>query len=205
MFCHRTAQGALNRRAHLPTSSERCKVVGLYLLHLLVSDQTSTFLCELELLSDAERTSAEVAYPATLQSWMTEGAFNRVLDAASKPPSVLFGPMVASIAVAVRSDVARCAESSYASLRAEDAAAMLKLDSVPALRDYAAAEHPTWTFRDSPGTDAASSSSSPSAATAVPGTRVWFSHSAASTRVALPAAVIIDRTLQYANDVERIV
>ena len=166
-------------------------MAGLYLLHLLVTDQLASFHCELELLSDAERASTPVAFPALLQSQMTEGAYNRVLSAAAAPPSPLFAPMVAAIGSAVRDDAARAAQASYPSLALRDAAAMLHLPSEDAVREYAAASHPDWTF-----TAAAAASSASS--------RVVFP-AKGDSRDAIPSRSVIGRTLQYANDMERIV
>ncbi|KAA0150161.1 hypothetical protein FNF29_05402 [Cafeteria roenbergensis] len=191
----------------LGPSADKPRVAGLYLLHLLVSDKLAEFHCEMELLSEAERAAASVAFPALLEARMTEGAYNRVLEAASSPPSSLFAPMVAAISAAVRDDAARCAQASYRSLPVDAAAAMLHLPSATALREYAAASHPDWKFESAPAAAGAASSTTAAAAGPAPrkaGPRVVFPASSASLD-AIPAVPVIERTLQYANDMERIV
>lgn len=193
------AERSLPRSRSLPPSGDKSRVAGLYLLHLLVSDQLAEFHCETELLTEDERAADSVAFPALLQARMMEGAYNRVLEAAASPPSALFAPMVAAISAAVRDDAARCAQASYRSLPVDAAAAMLHLPSSAALREYAAASHPDWKFESAPAAAAAASSTASKA-----GPRVVFPVSSASLD-AIPAVPVIERTLQYANDMERIV
>ena len=108
----------------------------------------------------------------------------QILEAGSSQPSALYGPFLEKLALTVRDDIADCCAASYASLTISEALKMLKLQGgSPALAAYASSRGLEW---------------------AIDGEVVRFAP-IDKPRARVDAHVLMENTLSYANDLERIV
>jgi len=120
-------------------AAARQQVQGLALMALLVEGaRLERFHCAVERLSAADRAAPAVAFPLALEAQLSEGSYNKILQASTQAlPSALFAPLMAKLVGTVRDDIAGCAASAYASLTVAAAQKMLMLDSPAAVRAYA--------------------------------------------------------------------
>ena len=189
----RATPRALPCRASGPDADARRHAIGLALIHLLTDARLAEFHAEVELLRPGDRTSAPIAFPLRLETFLMEGAYNKVLSARAQQPSAHFSPFMDRLAGTVREQIADCAASSYASLSLDAAQRMMKFDSSAELAGYLRSHRPEWT---------------------VDGSTIHFlaSTTAVSPR-AVPSAkrgdvdphVLLRNALQYAVELERIV
>mmetsp|Transcript_23282 Transcript_23282/g.59504 ORF Transcript_23282/g.59504 Transcript_23282/m.59504 type:complete len:281 (-) Transcript_23282:193-1035(-) len=187
-------------RGQLPPSAQEHSLLGLNLLRLLVANRIAEFHTELELLPQEVLSTPSVAHALQLERWLMEGAFNKVLDASRTPPSDLHGSLMAQLATTVREEVASCSERAYAKLKLADAQKMLMFGSEKEAAAYAS-EH-GWQvqgqyiiFGDNKGGDAS--------AMAVDGAEGAATGAAAGKGI--PPLTLINNTLVYAKELERIV
>jgi 26S proteasome regulatory subunit N12 len=125
----------------LPPSPHQMALTGAVLLRLLVLGRRSDFHCALERLSAAELADPAIAPAVQVERWLTEGAYNKVLEAAAAgskaQPPPLGAAFLGRLAATVRDEVASCAEAAYAALPLADAARMMGV-SLAEAKAYAA-------------------------------------------------------------------
>lgn len=169
----------------LPKSSQEQSLLGLDLLRLLVQNRIAEFHTDLELIPPEEQGHPSIQYAVQLEQWLMEGAYNKVLEASKHLPSESHALLVKQVASTVRDEIASCSEKAYAKLRLPDAQKMMMFDSEVALRDYAS-EH-GWHIADG-----CILFTHPDAVSTVPGKED-------------PSIKLINNTLVYAKELERIV
>jgi len=166
----------------LPESELRYVITGLNLVNMLVSGRRADFHCELELLTEHERANPHVAFACQLDTFMTEGQYNKVMAAGEAMPSEHYAPFVGRLTETVRLDIAACVASAYKSLSAESACKLLLLPNAAALDDFVRGQD-GWSMRA--------------------GAVHFDGHDRAAAEV--PSHDLIASTLRYANELERIV
>ena len=159
----------------------KCQVMGLNLLRLLADDQLASFHCELELLNAQELATVPVQFATTLAQSLSEGSYHRVVSA--KPPSASFAAFMPKLNEAVRVDIANCSEKAYESLSTKDAQTLLFFNSEKELSTFIESTERAWVLKNG---------------------RVWFAASG-SQQVRVPSKQLIQSSLSYANELERIV
>jgi len=126
----------------LPPSPHEPALTGAVLLRLLVLGRRAEFHCALERLPPALASDPAVAPSVQLERWLTEGAYNKALEAAASArasvPPPLASAYLARLAATVRDEVASCAEAAYASLPLADAARLMGIASGAEAAAYAA-------------------------------------------------------------------
>ena len=160
----------------------KCQVMGLNLLRLLADDQLASFHCELELLNAKELGTAPVVFATTLAQSLSEGSYHRVISA--KPPSEPFAAFMPKLNEAVRVDIANCSEKAYESLSSKDAQSLLFFQSESELSKFIESTEREWELKKDG--------------------RVWFV-SSGSQKVRVPSKKLIQSSLSYANELEKIV
>ena len=123
--------------------------MGLALIHLLTEARLADFHAEVELLRAGDRASAPIAFPLRLETFLMEGAYNKVLAARDAQPSAHFAPFMLRLADTVREQIADCAAASYATLSLDAAQRMMKFDSAPELAAYLRDHRPEWVVQGS--------------------------------------------------------
>ncbi|KAI1758803.1 SAC3/GANP/Nin1/mts3/eIF-3 p25 family-domain-containing protein [Hypoxylon sp. FL1150] len=142
-----------------PSTAERNKVTGLYLLLLLTQGRYAEFHSELETLGtraqlDASSGSGEIeadrflSYPIKLERWLMEGSYDRVWKAmkSREVPSEEYGVFSEILTSQIRSEIASSSERAYPSLPLSSTKSLLFLDSEGAVVDFA--RQRGWTVRD---------------------------------------------------------
>jgi len=198
--------------AHLPESQRQFPILGLNLLRLLAQNRIAEFHTELEQIPMAlQHSNVYIKFPAQvpsprigraphpaqapslhtdlpptpmpqLEQHIMEGSYNKVLSAKQDGLYAKEGMFFMDMLVdTVRDEIAECSEKAYASIALKDLQTLLMLGSEAELREFA--ETRGWATQNG---------------------NVTFSGS--SEKVAqLPASKMIQQTLSYAKELERIV
>jgi len=195
-------------------------ILGLNLLHLLASDRRGEFHQELELVPKALRSSPHVEHPVKLERYLMEGNYSKILELAGVLDTVysivpkqaqmkiFFGERLAGT---VRQRVAESLEKSYKSLEAQVATKMLSLNSVQELQDFARKENEKKKKEQEEDVNMGDATPGMSRGMLSYETRweVKDGHlhftSDSGQAMEIPALQVINNTIGYATDLERIV
>lgn len=199
-------------RGLCPDSAGEPLCASLCLLRSLVAGRLAAFHADAARLPASVSQSGAVARAVALEAWLTEGAYNKVLEEGSKAAagSSSGGDLAAAatshflgqLLATVRSEVATCCEAAYASLAVGDAARLLRLEGKGSAEAELAsiAEGRGWNVRGGrvffprDGVEGEAEESGGAAAA--------YSCAAA---VAAPGPELIAQALTYARELERIV
>jgi len=169
--------------AHLPESQRQFPILGLNLLRLLAQNRIAEFHTELEQIPMAlQHSNVYIKFPAQLEQHIMEGSYNKVLSAKQDGLYAKEGMFFMDMLVdTVRDEIAECSEKAYASIKLADLQTLLMLGSEAELREFA--ETRGWATQNG---------------------SVTFSGTSEKV-AALPASQMIQQTLSYAKELERIV
>jgi len=193
----------LDVRGAMPPSKQENLFAGLHLLNLLVQNRIAEFHMAVELLPNEGHvlSSLEVVQVLQLESWLMEGAYNKVLSARSSPASPYYLPLLDRLSTTVRNEIASCSEAAYSGggMSVAEAARMLRFDSPQELVTYAQARG--WKVVDGNMIqfDADDFVSSNKSNGPMPSKNV------ANGIGSFPAFELIDHCVVYAKELERIV
>lgn len=173
-------------------SELRPTILGLYLLYLVVENKLSEFHSEIELLSEADMGSREVAFAVGLEQNLMVGTYDEVLKAKEDMPSPEhFSFFISRLLDTVRETIAECAQLSYASLSIEAARDMMMFDTTEDLTAFLSKSRAAhsglveWRISDD---------------------RIFFDEKAAGEqREKIPSLTLLEENLAYASELERIV
>mmetsp|Transcript_32129 Transcript_32129/g.79403 ORF Transcript_32129/g.79403 Transcript_32129/m.79403 type:complete len:266 (+) Transcript_32129:233-1030(+) len=168
----------------LPPSPQEYLVTGLNLLRLLVQNRIAEFHTELETLSPAALADKHIKHPVDLEQHLMEGAYNKIVKAQGALPAPDYAHFMSLLSATVRDEIAACMEKAYATLTL---AAAAKLLNIPMAEMAAFVEKREWTL--SAGGD----------------TLVFREEAAAPSAKDIPSMQLINQTLLYAKELERIV
>lgn len=171
-------------RELIPPSPEEYPILGLNLLRLLVQNRIAEFHTELELLSPQALDNLCIKYAVELEQSFMEGAYNRVLTARQSVPHETYAYFMDLLAKTVRDEIAGCSEKAYDFLSIADAKKMLMFSTDQELLTYTAEEHPEWEIRNG---------------------FVYFQKVKETVCKDIPSLQLINQTLGYARELERIV
>ena len=167
----------------LPQSPKQLPILGLNLLRLLAQNRIAEFHTELELVPAELQSDAHIRYSAQLEEHIMEGSYNKVLAAKQGGLFAREGMYFMDLLVeTVRDEIADCSEKAYASIASAELRALLMLGSDAELGEYADAR--VWAV----GADGV----------------VAFGGGDAKPLL-LPSKELIQETLSYAKELERIV
>ncbi|KAK8657018.1 hypothetical protein V6N13_098952 [Hibiscus sabdariffa] len=171
--------------SRLPPSQQEYLILGLNLLRLLVQNRIAEFHTELELLSATALENPCIKHAVELEQSFMEGAYNRVLSARQTAPHETYVYFMDLLAKTVRDEIAGCSEKAYDYLSINDARQMLLFSSDQELLEYVKEEHPEWEVKNG---------------------SVFFQKAKESTPCKeIPSLQLINQTLSYARELERIV
>ncbi|KAK8660297.1 hypothetical protein V6N13_051225 [Hibiscus sabdariffa] len=171
--------------SRLPPSQQEYLILGLNLLRLLVQNRIAEFHTELELLSATALENPCIKHAVELEQSFMEGAYNRVLSARQTAPHETYVYFMDLLAKTVRDEIAGCSEKAYDYLSINDARQMLLFPSDQELLEYVKEEHPEWEVKNG---------------------SVFFQKAKESTPCKeIPSLQLINQTLSYARELERIV
>ncbi|GFZ01397.1 regulatory particle non-ATPase 12A [Actinidia rufa] len=172
-------------RGRLPPSPQEYPILGLNLLRLLVQNRIAEFHTELELLSDPALENPCIEHAVELEQSFMEGAYNRVLSARQSVPHETYVYFMDLLAKTVRDEIAGCSEKAYDSLSINDARRMLLFSSDQELFEYVKEEHSEWEIKN--------------------GYLIFQRAKESAPCKEIPSLQLINQTLSYARELERIV
>lgn len=112
-----------------PASERRLVISGLNLLRLLVGHRLADFHSYYEVMPREEQNSLYIKFPVTLERYLAEGSFNKLLQARAKAPSNEYLPMLDMLEHTVRTEVAKCVPAAYTQISADGAKQLLMLQN----------------------------------------------------------------------------
>ncbi len=173
-------------RRLLKDSENESLITGLNLTRLLVQNRIAEFHVELETVPTSVAQSSYVQHATELESDLMEGAYGKILQQAGNKknlPNAEYAAFYDTLTVTVREEIATCIEKAYRSIDPQ-AAAKLMACSAPEVAAVAAARQ--WREDGSGGYAFGEEKLPPSAKD-------------------IPAHELINQTLMYAKELERIV
>ncbi|KAK9949899.1 hypothetical protein M0R45_005409 [Rubus argutus] len=176
-------------RNRLPSSRHEYPILGLNLLRLLVQNRIAEFHTELELLSSTALEKPCIKHAVGLEQSLMEGAYNWVLHitlhARQTVPHESYVYFMDLLAKTVRDEIAGCSEKAYPYLSNKDAQRMLLFPYEHELLAYINEDHPEWEVKNG---------------------GVYFQEVEETVRCKeIPSLQLINQTLSYARELERIV
>ncbi|KAJ7550781.1 hypothetical protein O6H91_07G118200 [Diphasiastrum complanatum] len=172
-------------RQLISRSSEEYPILGLNLLRLLVQNRIAEFHTELELLPPEALDDVCLKHAIELEQSFMEGAYNRVLNARQAFPHETYLYFMDLLAKTVRDEIAGCSEKAFDFLTVADAKKILMFSSDQELLKYAAEEHPDWEIQK--------------------GILYFQKVKELAPCKEIPSLQMINQTLGYARELERIV
>ncbi|KAI7995076.1 hypothetical protein LOK49_LG11G02851 [Camellia lanceoleosa] len=169
----------------LPPSPQEYPILGLNLLRLLVQNRIAEFHTELELLSATALENPCIKHAVELEQSFMEGAYNRVLSARQTVPHETYVYFMDLLAKTVRDEISGCSEKAYDSLSINDARKILMFSSDQELFEYIKEEHPEWEIKN--------------------GFVIFQRAKESAPCKEIPSLQLINQTLSYARELERIV
>lgn len=169
--------------SHTPVSERQHALLGVYLLSLLAHNRIAEFHTELEVLPTLDVESIYVKFVRQLEQHYMEGSYHKVLQAVTQPPLPFYTVFLNMLSSTVRDKVADCCEKAYQSLPLANAASMLFID---AQQVQALCAKRGWTIKDN---------------------NIFFTDAQQKQQKVLeiPSRNLIQQTLEYAHELERIV
>jgi len=175
----------VDARNRIPQSPQENLILGLNLLRLLVQNRIAEFHTELELLSSATLEDPCIKHAVELEQSFMEGAYNRVLSARQTAPDATYVYFMDLLAKTIRDEIAGCSEKAYDYVSISDARQMLLFSSDQELLTYVTDEHPEWEVKE--------------------GFVVFQKAKETAPCKEIPSLQLINQTLSYARELERIV
>lgn len=174
--------------AVLPGMPRKNHITGLNLMALLVTASSSEFHSELELLQDNQLSDPCIQFPIAVERKFMVGIYDEILSMALPHPTYQF--FMDQLAGTVRDAIADCIEVSYTSLTLQQAAEIMKFDHASELQDfmdYVETSREDWIIENDTITF------QPLVA------------GAAMTTQDIPSHQLIQQSLTYATEMERII
>jgi len=167
------------------SSSQKCHILGLNLMYLLVENNLSEFHAELELLTPTEAATPHLSFPINLERQLMVGSYDEVLNAGSHVPDPSYTFFMDNLLQTVRDSIADCMEVSYKVMKLSDAVLMMKFQSKEELLEYMEECRDDWI---------------------VEGDSLCFQPPEMGSKASdVPSMKLIAQSLSYATELERIV
>lgn len=169
----------------LNESPRESLLLGLYLMSLLTQAKIGDFHTHVELLSAKHRSHAAIKFALDLEKDMHEGLYNRVWNACNTLPDKSFCHFAERLTNAARQDIAKCLEVSYESLKVQSALKLLNFAPQESAKfiEFAQHEDRAWL---------------------IDGDTVTFKKGDQKD-LDLGAETLINQSLAYAHEIERII
>ncbi|KAG8229894.1 hypothetical protein J437_LFUL009758 [Ladona fulva] len=128
----------LDYRDQLPASAYEFQLLGLNLLFLLSQNRVADFHTELELLPpDQIQGNIYIRYPLSLEQYLIEGSYNKIFLAKGNVPAASYDFFIDILLDTIRDEIAACMEKAYEKISLGEAARMLNLPNINAIKEYA--------------------------------------------------------------------
>lgn len=165
--------------------SQKCHILGLNLMYLLVENNLSEFHAELELLTPIEASTPYLTFPITLERQLMVGSYDEVLSAGLRVPDPSYSFFVENLLQTVRDSIADCLEVGYRTMAVKDAVGMMRFGGREELMAYVEEYRDDWI---------------------VEADEICFQVVETGSRPSdIPSMKLIAQSLSYATELERIV
>jgi len=178
---------------------KKCHMLGLNLMNLLVENNLSEFHSELEELltqPEAMTSSKYITFPISLERQLMVGSYDEILQSLtteSSMPDKSYGTFMENLLTTVRDSIGDCIEMSYKTMKLADAAKMMKYDSVKELLEYV--EEMRGSTAEGSGSD-----------WIIEADELCFQPPETGKKASdIPSMKLIEQSLSYATELERIV
>jgi 26S proteasome regulatory subunit N12 len=105
----------------LTTSPNKYGLIGLYLLFLIYKNRTADYYTELELLTLEEQKNQCIAVALALEQHFVDGNYYQVLHTKQSLPLDIYGYFINKMVDTVQHEAARSAEKAFKQLKVQDA------------------------------------------------------------------------------------
>ncbi|KYQ90221.1 26S proteasome regulatory subunit S14 [Tieghemostelium lacteum] len=167
----------------LEPSQHEYTIIGLNLMRLLAEHKNSEFHSELEIIPLDRQENPFISFPLSIEKSIAEGSYYKVINSKSDVPSKYYQIFIDILSTALREDIAKCSEKSFKSLSLQSAEKVLLLNSPQQLQQYIQSRQ--WS---------------------VQGDRIQFHNEPLPSNASdIPSLQLINQTLYYAKELERIV
>eukprot|EP00026_Physarum_polycephalum_P011718 Phypoly_transcript_11959.p1 GENE.Phypoly_transcript_11959~~Phypoly_transcript_11959.p1 ORF type:complete len:266 (-),score=33.02 Phypoly_transcript_11959:84-881(-) len=167
---------------YLPPSQRQFSTIGLNLLRLLAQNRIAEFHSELELLPLEQHQNVYIRHPIALEQFIMEGSYHKVRSARADVPAESYTFFMDILMDTVRSEIADCSERAFQSLPVAEAVKLLQVKDQAQLLSFSQDKR-DWTLS---------------------GSNVIFGKPEVSKNE-IPSRQLIQETLTYAKELERIV
>ena len=120
----------------LPESAYKYQILGLNFLCLLAENRLAEFHTELELLSVEELKNIYIKHPISLEQFLMEGSFHKVLLLKGNVPAHNYNFFMDILIGTIRNEIASCIEKAYGRISVREAAKVLMIESEDQLEPY---------------------------------------------------------------------
>jgi 26S proteasome regulatory subunit N12 len=173
----------------LPESERQFPLLGLNLLCLLAHNRIAEFHTELELLAVELHSNLYIKFPILMEQYLMEGNYAKIVSARNDVPAEWYLYFMDILTTTVRDEIADCSEKTYGSLPLDYTTKLLTFSNQSELQSYIdernADEDAKYQWR-------------------IEKDRVHFNLAQQSTQQ-IPSMRLIQQTLTYAKELERIV
>lgn len=165
----------------LKPSEHQWPILGLNLMSLLAANKISDFHTELELIPHQNQESKFIQFPLRLEQQLMEGSYNKVLTAGKDVPLAHYSFFMQVLDGTVREKIAQCSEKAYEFIPLSHGKNLLMLKSDAEAKDFATKRG--WKVTQD---------------------RIIFPKGQDNS-LDIPAHSVVQQTLHYATELERIV
>eukprot|EP00163_Fabomonas_tropica_P032871 TRINITY_DN841_c0_g1_i1.p1 TRINITY_DN841_c0_g1~~TRINITY_DN841_c0_g1_i1.p1 ORF type:complete len:269 (+),score=64.31 TRINITY_DN841_c0_g1_i1:316-1122(+) len=165
----------------LPESERQNLILGLNLLSLLSQNRIAEFHTELETIPIERHDNLYIKHPILLEQHLMEGNYTKVWAARHETPDASYSFFMGPLMKTIREEAADCAEHAYKSLSANAALSMLHCENADELSAFAQTRG--WTIDNG----------------------IVNFHTDEKADREIPTKKVIEDTLHYARELERIV
>ena len=134
--------------ALLPDSAYKYQILGLNLLCLLAGNRLAEFHTELELLPVEELKNVYIKHPVSLEQFLMEGSFHKVLLLKGNVPAQNYNYFMDILILTIRNEIASCIEKAYLRISVVEAAKVLMVESEEELEEFVRGRDPKWVVSD---------------------------------------------------------
>lgn len=165
-------------------SQLKYQILGLNLLFLLVENRLADFHAELELMTEEEQQQPAISFCTQLDRHLMVGSYKEVMVEAASPPFNHYTFFLRSLLETVRVNIIECISASYKHLTLSGAREILMFSSLEETKSFISDMHPEWKIE---------------------GEYIDVAGQTTSKSEEIPSLRLIEQTLTYATELERIV
>lgn len=174
----------------LPDCSNKYGMIGLYLLFLVYKNRTADYYTEIELLTLEEQKNPCIAVAMSLEQYFVDGNYYKVLNTKQHTPMAVYNYFIDKMTDTVRHETARSVEKAYRELSIGEAQKMFMLNSAGELESFVNQQKPKGLDNDVAWVLAKDS--------------IHFEPTE-KEKLSIPADVVINQSLGFAQELEKIV